>query len=409
MRGSTTATNHSHSKAVLDARQLEALLARIQSDGFAVVGPTIRSDAIDYAVIESVNDLPYGWTEEHAPGSCRLVQAESRLAFQHTVGPTPWKRFLIPDDLVCWRASRTEEGFTIECPPSDNEKYAFWGIRSCDLHALAALDQIFLGKPLLHPPGTFRAVEGAFPDPTYKERREDLLIVAFHCGWPGQTCFCTSLGTGPRASGGFDLAFLELTLEEEVLYVGETGSERGERLLSDLNADAPSALVIQAAEQAHDRAAHAVQRTLEADGLRDVLYRRIDAPRWQETARRCFTCGNCTLVCPTCFCSTLLDSTDLSGRAAERVRRWDSCFSVEFSYLHGGGSIRTSPASRYRHWIMHKLATWWDQFSVSGCVGCGRCITWCPAGIDITEEARILRESDRRQAPTPEEACHAPV
>ena len=409
MHGSKTATNLDPLKAVLKARQLEALLTRIQREGFIVVGPTNRSDAIDYAVIQSAGDLPYGWTEQHSPGSCRLVPSDAREAFRHSVGPTPWKRFLLPDNCVYWRATRTDAGLTIDCPPSASEKIAFWGIRSCDLHALGALDRLFLGGSTPHPTDALLGSEGAPPDPIYKRHREALLIVAFHCGWPSQSCFCTSMGTGPRATDGFDLAFLELAFEDEILYVAETGSERGERLLSGLGAEAPSALVIQAAEEAHARAARAVQRSLETDQLKDLLYRRLDDPRWQATAKRCFTCGNCTLVCPTCFCSTFLDSTDLSGREAERRRRWDSCFSIEFSYLHGGGSVRTSPASRYRHWLMHKLATWWDQFGISGCVGCGRCITWCPAGIDITEEARALRESTRRQAPDSEEACHAPV
>ncbi len=406
---SKTPTAQDPLKAVLSARQLESLLTRIQCEGFTVVGPTNRSDAIDYAVLRSAGDLPYGWTEQHAPGSCRLVPSDAMQAFRHSVGPTPWKRFLIPDHYVCWRATRTDAGLSIDCPPSAGEKLAFWGIRSCDLHALAALDRLFLGSTVPHPSNALYGTEGASPDPIYKRRRESLLIVAFHCGWPSRSCFCTSMGTGPRATVGFDLAFLELAVNDAILYVGEAGSKRGERLLSGLDAEAPSALVIQAAEQAHARAAQAVQRTLETNGLKDLLYRRLDDPRWQETAKRCFTCGNCTLVCPTCFCSTFVDTTDLSGQEVERKRRWDTCFSIELSYLHGGGSVRTSPASRYRHWLMHKLATWWDQFGISGCVGCGRCITWCPAGIDITEEAQILSESERRQAPDSEEACHAPL
>jgi Fe-S oxidoreductase len=99
------------------------------------------------------------------------------------------------------------------------------------------------------------------------------------------------------------------------------------------------------------------------------------------------------MVCPTCFCATVEDATDLTGSATERRRVWDSCFSQEFSYIHGG-SVRTSAGARYRQWITHKLATWHEQFGVSGCVGCGRCITWCPVGIDITAEARAVRQGD---------------
>ncbi|MBF0393567.1 MAG: 4Fe-4S dicluster domain-containing protein, partial [Alphaproteobacteria bacterium] len=121
--------------------------------------------------------------------------------------------------------------------------------------------------------------------------------------------------------------------------------------------------------------------------------RNREHPRWDEVAKRCLTCGNCTMVCPTCFCTTVDDVTDLGGTRTERVRSWDSCFTLDFSYIHGG-SVRNEGSSRYRQWITHKLSSWHDQFGSSGCVGCGRCITWCPVGIDITEEVGAIRASE---------------
>jgi Fe-S oxidoreductase len=104
------------------------------------------------------------------------------------------------------------------------------------------------------------------------------------------------------------------------------------------------------------------------------------------------------MVCPTCFCTTVEDVSDVTGDHAERWRRWDSCFTLGFSYIHGG-SIRNSGKARYRQWMTHKLASWIDQFGTSGCVGCGRCITWCPVGIDITEEARAIRDGGQHGEP----------
>jgi sulfhydrogenase subunit beta (sulfur reductase) len=130
-------------------------------------------------------------------------------------------------------------------------------------------------------------------------------------------------------------------------------------------------------------------RYLETEGLASLLKSSPDHPRWDDVARRCLNCANCTLVCPTCFCTTVEDTTDLSGQHAERWRLWDSCFTLGFSYIHGG-SVRSSAKSRYRQWLTHKLSNWHDQFDTPGCVGCGRCISWCPAGIDLTEEARAL-------------------
>jgi ferredoxin len=142
---------------------------------------------------------------------------------------------------------------------------------------------------------------------------------------------------------------------------------------------------------------------MESRDVKDLLYRNLEHPRWDEVATRCLSCANCTMVCPTCFCTTVEDVTDLSGEHAERWQRWDSCFTQAFSYVHGG-SVRPSTKAKYRQWMTHKLATWLDQFGSSGCVGCGRCITWCPVGIDITEEVRAIRESDR--SPVPDRGTH---
>ncbi len=147
-----------------------------------------------------------------------------------------------------------------------------------------------------------------------------------------------------------------------------------------------------AEEVVANTAAH-MGRRMDTSNIKELLYRNLDHPRWDNVAARCLTCGNCTMACPTCFCTTVEDTTDLTGTRAERWRRWDSCFTMDFSYI-SGGSIRASSKSRYRQWMTHKLASWIDQFGTSGCVGCGRCITWCPVGIDITEEVYAIRESE---------------
>jgi ferredoxin len=135
-----------------------------------------------------------------------------------------------------------------------------------------------------------------------------------------------------------------------------------------------------------------VPRSLDTDGIRDLLFSNLEHPRWQQVADRCLSCANCTLVCPTCFCSSVSDVADLSGDHASRERQWASCFTLEHSQMHGGNA-RPTVASRYRQWLTHKLAGWIDQFGSSGCTGCGRCITWCPVGIDLTAEVAAIRET----------------
>jgi len=164
-------------------------------------------------------------------------------------------------------------------------------------------------------------------------------------------------------------------------------------VLADLMATPATTDDVDAALRVTHDAIALMGRSVESFDLRDLLARNVDHPRFAETAERCLTCGNCTLVCPTCFCTSVDDVNVLENGAAERWRRWDSCYSVDYSYIHGG-SVRPSSRARYRQWLTHKFGTWIDQFGTSGCVGCGRCITWCPVGIDVTEELTAIRAAD---------------
>ena len=150
---------------------------------------------------------------------------------------------------------------------------------------------------------------------------------------------------------------------------------------------------LEAALAVTDEAAKRMGRQLDTTGLPELLAANREHPRFAEVAGRCLTCGNCTSVCPTCFCTSVEDVNDLADGSAERWRVWDTCFSVDYSYIHGG-SVRRSPEARYRQWLTHKFGTWVDQFGTSGCVGCGRCITWCPVGIDVTEELAAIRATE---------------
>ena len=173
----------------------------------------------------------------------------------------------------------------------------------------------------------------------------------------------------------------------------EVGTEAGAEVLSAIPHQQANETEERTADEIVNQTALSMGRKMDTTGIKELLYRNYEHPRWDDVAARCLTCANCTMVCPTCFCTTVEDVTDLSGEHAERWRKWDSCFTADFSYIHGG-SVRATPKSRYRQWLTHKLATWIDQFGESGCVGCGRCITWCPVAIDLTEEVRVIRESE---------------
>jgi ferredoxin len=206
------------------------------------------------------------------------------------------------------------------------------------------------------------------------------------------------MGTGPRPTKGFDLCLTEILDEEGHRFVVEVGTDRGAEVLDAVTDSIAADADLEAAAEVTARAVERMGRSMETEGLRDLLYGAAESPRWEAIAERCLACGNCTAVCPTCFCTGVEDVTSLAGDEVVRERVWDSCFDTSFSYLHGG-AVRGSTGARYRQWMTHKLAGWQDQFGSSGCVGCGRCITWCPVGIDITEEVAHLRGTTEEERP----------
>ena len=366
------------SRVVIGRAEVGTLIAALDGRGYRVVGPTVQDGAIVYDTIERMDDLPIGWTDRQDGGSYRLEKRRDQALFGYVVGPRSLKNFLHPPRRRLWRAERTGDRIVVTEDDAAPERLAFLGVRSCELHAMAIQDRVF--------------IEGPYPDRDYAARRAAVFIVAINCAEAGGTCFCVSMETGPKATRDFDLALTELLDAGRHEFLVEIGSEAGAEVMREVPARAAGADDIAAAEQAVARAAGEMGRQMDTSGIKALLQDNQEHPRWDDVAGRCLTCANCTMVCPTCFCSTVEEVTDLEGDHAERWLRWDSCFTMDFSYIHGG-SIRTAAKARYRQWMSHKLAHWIDQFGTSGCVGCGRCITWCPVGIDITEEVAAIRAS----------------
>ncbi len=359
----------------IDRPGFERLLAELKARGFDLIGPTVRDGAIVLDSIDGVADLPEGVREEHGPGRYRLVTHPDHLLFAWAHGPDSAKRFLFPARETLMTAERANGSLRAHVAPEDGRPLAFIGLRSCDLHAIAIQDRIFL--------------DGPAPDRRYAGRRREAFFVGVNCSAPGATCFCASMGTGPVCTVGFDIVLTELPDG----FVAIAGTDPGREVLDAVGARDASEAERRRADAIAAEAAASMGRTLDTDGIRGLLYRNRAHPRWADVAERCLACGNCTSACPTCFCHDVVDASDITGTTATRTREWASCFSVEFSHT-AGGDVRTSREARYRQWLTHKFAGWIDQFGTSGCVGCGRCITWCPVGIDVTEEIDAIRRSD---------------
>lgn len=374
---------------VIAKPELQAVLDRLRSMGYRTVGPQVADGAVIYDDLHDTAQLPLHQIDVQDGGTYRLQHDPDAGCFDHVVGPHSLKNYLFPPRETLLEVRQVNGRWDMQVPQQDETPLAVIGVRSCDLHALAMQDRIFLG--------------GEHVDPGYRERREQLLLVAVNCRRAAATCFCHSMNTGPAVSLPVDLALTELDDD----YVVDIGSERGADVLEavpwstctedqlQLARELPVELArrmanSQAPAPAETQVEGPRQRHLDTTDIRDLLLGNLEHPRWDEVAERCLSCANCTMVCPTCFCSSVEEVTDLSGEHVTRERTWSSCFMSEHSWM-SGGTVRKTTVARYRQWLTHKLASWIDQFGESGCVGCGRCITWCPVGIDLTEEVAAIR------------------
>lgn len=369
----------------LHTNDLQLLIDALINDGRLIIGPTIAQQAIVYDEVTCVDDLPRGWTDVQAPGSYRLERRDDDALFGFVVGPYSWKQFLFPPLSIVATADRNsaDAAWNMQTPVEDVPRHAFLGVRACELAAIAVQDRVFL--------------EGPYVDPIYRARREAAFLIAVNCTQAADTCFCTSMNTGPKCKAGFDLALTEIAGG----FLVECGSMAGKTLLEKVTTVTANSEHHHSATEAQQQAVDQISKTMNTDGIRDLLLGNPEHSQWEDVGQRCLSCTNCTMVCPTCFCSTVTDVADLDGNHVDRERQWDSCFNIDFSYMNGG-LVRNNVRSRYRQFLTHKLASWHDQFAESGCVGCGRCITWCPPGIDLTEEVAAIRATDGRATMTDE-------
>jgi len=362
---------NSETRGALPLAGLQRLLDVLDAKGYRIVGPVVRDGAVVWETIRRLSDLPVGWRDHQEPGRYRLEQTGSSHVFGIVHGPHSLKPFAFAPREPLLQIERANGGLAVHPRLPHPEKVAVIGARACDLAGLAIQDRIFLN--------------GAYRDNYYAIRREGLFIIAVHCTRALPTCFCASMETGPRVRNNCDLVLTEV----DETFLIETGSPAGQDILTDLALPTASEALIAEASTGVDACARSQVRRLERSAMPQALYDAHDHPHWDEVAARCLACANCTMVCPTCFCHTVEEAPDLARERTEHARLWDSCFTQEHGYIHGK-NIRPAIKDRYRMWLTHKLASWIDQFGTSGCVGCGRCITWCPVGIDLTEELSAL-------------------
>jgi sulfhydrogenase subunit beta (sulfur reductase) len=363
---------------VIDSSSLNLIFQALVKNDYKLIGPVVHNNCIIYDEISSVSDLPVAVTDEQDKAYYRIKKNDRDSFFYYNTSPYSWKKFLFPTNLKLWEADKVNNsGFEIKKNEPEIPSYAFIGVKSCELDAIMVQDKVFL--------------KGEYIDTYYQKVREKAFIISTNCTKANKTCFCVSMKTGPKATIGFDISMTEVFDASHHYFVLHSGSEKGNAILADIPSVDANEFNLSEEIRAIKNAEKQI-RAIDTNHVKNILYKNIDNEKWDEIAKRCLSCANCTLVCPTCFCNTVEDVTDLKGDHAERWRRWDSCFNLEYAKV-AGGNFRTSAKARYRQWLTHKFASWIDQFDTSGCVGCGRCITWCPVEIDVTEEINYFHKN----------------
>ena len=293
------------------------------------------------------------------------------------IGP---RSFIYPSVQPLLRIDRETNTYeTIDPGPARTQ--LIFALHPCDMHAITVLDRTFLGPN---------------KDFYYAKRRRETYTVVLNCNRACDQGFCASMHAGPflRLTAGFDIAMTALDGE----YLLEAGSKRGQALIET----APGLKKTRRARlyeksQLEQQAAASFTKSLETEGLPELLMRTFEHPVYKEVAdARCLGCSNCVMVCPTCFCYKVVDRVDFGPRIVERSRQWDACQDYGFAEVHAG-NFRQPQQARLRQFLTHKLCTWVEQYGCLGCIGCGRCMTWCPTGIDITEMAKEIRRDPTRQ------------
>ncbi|HDJ51540.1 MAG TPA: hypothetical protein ENF25_05010 [Thermoprotei archaeon] len=354
-----------------DIGELRKLFDLLRLKGYRVVGPKLRNNVIRLEELMSFDEMPYGYTDSQSPGRYRLVKSDGE---SFRVGPDSLKKYLYPPELVIFSVTKD---WKIREPEFYYPKTAFFGIKPCDMASVLIMDR----------------VQGAGGDPYYLRARENSIFIVENCLTPGETCFCGTMGTGPEVKEGFDISYT--LIQEDNLVLFRYGSDTGLELLTSLDLEpAPPEIEIKYRRMMREAKEHA-QAPFTIDDVPDLLEHSLNDEIWKKVSEKCLGCANCNMVCPTCFCFDVIDEPELDG-SSKRVRIWDGCHSYIYAEI-AGANLRKDLWARYRHWVLHKFNYWQTQFGTLGCVGCGRCITWCPAGIDLRQVVYdVVKEVQKR-------------
>jgi sulfhydrogenase subunit beta (sulfur reductase) len=288
----------------------------------------------------------------------------------------PPKRYVLPVHECLFRFSRDDDGWKLD-PVLDERKRLIFGIRSCDVAAINFLDDFYAKE---------------FDDIYYQTRRRNTTLVSIGCAEPGEHCFCVCCEGGPFLESGFDLQFTDLGDE----YLVDIGSDKGAEIVrgNEELFETASEADVQRQHEIHEEAKQKFDPTsFMAAAIRRVTGDRAPDGFWEHWGRRCISCTGCTHVCPTCSCFDVVDVRSHDSHGA-RTRCWDSCQLAGYTREASGHNPREGAANRIKRRFYHKLSYPYVEIDGRhGCVGCGRCVTTCPANVGMVNVVTRMRNA----------------
>ena len=287
-----------------------------------------------------------------------LYDQATAPAFDLVNTTMPPKDLLFPQTQNMYRYGFDDEGNAYIDMIHEADDVVLFGIRSCDARSIECMDDVFLTM--------------GYNDGFYCMHRDRLTTVAIGCTKVAEACFCDSMGLDPTTAPSADIQ-LNLS-KDEAVYIVKAQTERGQAALAAWQA------FLEEGEAEPKEVACELQ--VNTKGIKEKLDQMFEHPIWDETSKKCLTCGICSYVCPTCHCFDIGQENRM--KEGERFRCWDSCMFTAYSEMAGHHNPRPEKLSRVRQRFMHKLCFFEDRYGKSLCVGCGRCIEKCPVALDIT-------------------------
>jgi sulfhydrogenase subunit beta (sulfur reductase) len=284
----------------------------------------------------------------------------------------PVKEVFFPQSEAMLRFEKAENRQRVTSTDEVKKPRVVLGARACDIQAISLLDDVFLGKE--------------YTDVYFLQKRKTTTLIGFACNHPLSTCFCASTGGGPFTREGSDLFFIDLG----EAYLVEPLTEKGKALTQNKLFAKASAKEIALASDLEKKAVKKSDASLPVEGIEKKLDQLMESRFWDRVHEKCIGCGVCTFLCPTCHCFDIVD--EAVNEQGQRVRNWDTCLSSLYSLETSGHNPRPTGRERTRQRVMHKFNYFPKNFKKIACVGCGRCILYCPVNFDIRQVIQEIKD-----------------